>query len=103
MSAFARCIGIDYSGAETLTASVRELRVYMAEGNTLPERAVAEVEGWILGWRKQRSWGCGVTAMSNYGVSFPISGPVVIAISRKLVGVAGFEPATPSSRTRCSI
>src|SRR5271156_1070818 len=32
----------------------------------------------------------------------PISGPVAIAVWRKLVGVAGFEPAAPSSRTRCS-
>ena len=36
----------------------------------------------------------------RHGVSRPISGPVAIAVSRKLVGVAGFDPATPSSRTR---
>jgi hypothetical protein len=30
-------------------------------------------------------------------VSFPISGPVIIV--RNLVGAAGFEPATPTSRT----
>jgi hypothetical protein len=36
MSAFARYIGIDYSGAETPTASLRGLRVYMAEGDTPP-------------------------------------------------------------------
>src|SRR5215831_3076202 len=35
-------------------------------------------------------------------VSFPISGPVAIRLSRNLIGVAGFEPATPSSRTRCA-
>src|SRR5262245_35694301 len=35
-------------------------------------------------------------------VSFPISGPVTILCVEKLVGVAGFEPATPSSRTRCA-
>ena len=35
----------------------------------------------------------------RFGVSFPISGPVVVAMRRNLVGVAGFEPATPSSRT----
>jgi hypothetical protein len=36
MSAFERSIGIDYSGAETSTASLRGLRVYMAEGDTPP-------------------------------------------------------------------
>ena len=35
-------------------------------------------------------------------VSFPISGPEYAEMGRKLVGVAGFEPATPSSRTRCA-
>jgi len=36
MSAFARAIGIDYSGAETPTASLKGLRVYLAEGDGLP-------------------------------------------------------------------
>ena len=36
MSAFARYIGIDYSGAETPMASLKGLRVYMAEGNNSP-------------------------------------------------------------------
>ena len=34
--AFNRYIGIDYSGAETPTASLRGLRVYLAEGNAPP-------------------------------------------------------------------
>jgi hypothetical protein len=34
-------------------------------------------------------------------VASPISFFVAVSILRKLVGVAGFEPATPSSRTRC--
>jgi len=34
--AFARTIGIDYSGAETPTASLKGLRVYLAEGDGLP-------------------------------------------------------------------
>src|SRR5262249_12417179 len=34
--AFARYIGIDYSGAQTPTASLSGLRVYMAEGDALP-------------------------------------------------------------------
>ena len=33
---FIRCIGIDYSGAETPTASLKGLRVYLAEGNGPP-------------------------------------------------------------------
>ena len=36
MSAFVRYIGIDYSGAETPTASLKGLRVYMAEGDGVP-------------------------------------------------------------------
>ena len=34
--AFARYFGIDYSGAETPTASLKGLRVYMAEGDAPP-------------------------------------------------------------------
>ncbi len=36
MNAFARYIGIDYSGAQTPMASLKGLRVYMAEGNNPP-------------------------------------------------------------------
>lgn len=36
MPAFARTIGIDYSGAETPTASLKGLRVYLAEGDGHP-------------------------------------------------------------------
>ena len=36
MPAFARTIGIDYSGAETPTASLKGLRVYLADGDGLP-------------------------------------------------------------------
>ena len=36
MPAFARYIGIDYSGAETPTASLKGLRVYLAEGDRSP-------------------------------------------------------------------
>ena len=35
-------------------------------------------------------------------VSCPISGPQPNGRVKKLVGVAGFEPATPTSRTRCA-
>ena len=36
MPAFVRTIGIDYSGAETPTASLKGLRIYMAEGDASP-------------------------------------------------------------------
>lgn len=36
MPAFIRTIGIDYSGAETPTASLKGLRVYLAKGDELP-------------------------------------------------------------------
>jgi hypothetical protein len=36
MRTFVRCIGIDYSGAETPTASLKGLRVYLAEGDAPP-------------------------------------------------------------------
>ena len=44
---------------------------------------------------------CCLSLNSAWGpwVSFPISGPVAVSALRKLVGVAGFEPATPTSRT----
>ena len=37
MPAFARYVGVDYSGAETPTSSLRGLRVYQALGGTEPE------------------------------------------------------------------
>ena len=36
MTAFSRIIGIDYSGAQTPTASLKGLRVYLAEGDAPP-------------------------------------------------------------------
>lgn len=36
MTTFVRHIGIDYSGAETPTASLKGLRVYLAEGDGHP-------------------------------------------------------------------
>lgn len=40
MPAFARYIGIDYSGAETSTASLKGLRVYLAQSDSPPEEVV---------------------------------------------------------------
>ena len=36
MPSFVRYIGIDYSGAETPTASLKGLRVYVADGDAAP-------------------------------------------------------------------
>ena len=66
MPAFARTIGIDYSGAQTPIASLKGLRVYLAEGdgrrwkfrrhraraNTGPARA--SPNGWWNGWPRIR-------------------------------------------------
>lgn len=41
MTAFARYIGIDYSGAKTPTSSLKGLRVYLAERATSPEEVQA--------------------------------------------------------------
>jgi hypothetical protein len=71
MSAFVRTIGIDHSGAETPTASLRGLRVYLPEGDASPaevpsppsprkywtRRGIAQ---WRRdphrAWRRQCSW-----------------------------------------------
>ncbi len=37
---FARTIGIDYSGAQTPTASLKGLRIYLAEGGSPPVEAL---------------------------------------------------------------
>jgi len=39
MPSFKRYIGIDYSGAQTPTASLRSLRIYLAEGDAPPVEA----------------------------------------------------------------
>lgn len=36
MASFTRTIGIDYSGAQTPTASLKGLRIYMADGDAPP-------------------------------------------------------------------
>src|SRR5262249_6452640 len=43
-----------------------------------------------------------IISRSHRGYRSPYHSPQAICYVRKLVGVAGFEPATPSSRTRCS-
>ena len=76
MSAFARYIGIDYSGAQTPTASLKGLRVYLAEGDAPPvevppppspaqilDAEAASPNGWWSGWPKTRPrWSASTTA-----------------------------------------
>jgi hypothetical protein len=62
MSAFSRHIGIDYSGAATPSASLKGLRVYLAEGDAPPFEVSpppsprkywtrrASPNGWWRGW-----------------------------------------------------
>ena len=40
MPAFVRYIGIDYSGAQTPTASLKGLRVYLVEGDAAPQEVL---------------------------------------------------------------
>jgi hypothetical protein len=78
--AFARYIGIDYSGAETPTASLKGLRVYLAEGDAQPaeilpppsprkywtRRGIAE---WIV---EKLAEGPPTLVGIDHGFSFPL-------------------------------
>ena len=80
MSAFARYIGIDYSGAQTPMDSLKGLRVYMAEGNGPPvemppppsprkywtRRGVAE---WLVA---RLGEGTATLVGIDHGFSFPL-------------------------------
>ena len=80
MPAFARYIGIDYSGAQTPTASLKGLRVYVAEVNALPvevpplpsprrywtRRGIAE---WLV---ERLSEGVPTLVGIDHGFSFPL-------------------------------
>ena len=75
MPAFARYIGIDYSGAETPTASLKGLRVYLADADPPPVevlppparantgRGAASPNGWSSGLPRTRPrWSASTTA-----------------------------------------
>jgi hypothetical protein len=80
MAIFQRHIGIDYSGAQTSTASLPGLRVYLAERNSAPEeiqppasarkywtrRGIAE---WLV---EQLSEGAPALVGIDHGFSFPL-------------------------------
>jgi hypothetical protein len=80
MPAFARYVGIDYSGAQTPTASLKGLRVYLANGDAPPaevlpppsprkywtRRGIAE---WMV---KQLAEGTPTLVGIDHGFSFPL-------------------------------
>src|ERR1700733_8127070 len=80
MMTFARTVGVDYSGAETTTASLKGLRVYLAEGGASPlevqppaslrkywtRRGIAE---WLV---KRLSEDIPTLVGIDHGFSFPL-------------------------------
>jgi len=80
MPAFKRYIGIDYSGAQTPTSSLKGLRVYMADRSSLPvevlppssprkywtRRGIAE---WLVTWLSEDS---PALVGIDHGFSFPL-------------------------------
>jgi hypothetical protein len=76
--AFARCIGIDYSGAETPTASLPGLRIYLAAGEAPPgEVPPAPRKYWsrrgIAEWLVERLPDDAPTLVGiDHGFSFPL-------------------------------
>ena len=80
MPAFARTIGVDYSGAETPTASLRGLRVYLAEGDGIPVEVPPAAEPrkyWtrkgIAEWLVERLTEDTPTLVGiDHGLSFPL-------------------------------
>ena len=77
---FCRYIGIDYSGAETPTASLKGLRVYMAEGDALPMEVLpppSPRKYWtrkgVADWLVERMSEDVVTLVGiDHGFSFPL-------------------------------
>lgn len=80
MPAFVRYVGIDYSGAQTPTASLKGLRVYLGEGDGLPEEVLPPPSPrryWtrkgVAEWLAQRFAESGPTLVGiDHGFSFPI-------------------------------
>jgi hypothetical protein len=80
MSALARYIGIDYSGAQTPTASLKGLRIYMAEGSLPPVEVLpppSPRKYWtrrgIAAWLVRRLAEATPTLVGiDHGFSFPL-------------------------------
>jgi hypothetical protein len=77
MPAFARYVGIDYSGAETATSGLSGLRVYCAEGDGLPIEVSPSRRRWtrraIAEWLVERLAENEPTLVGiDHGFSFPL-------------------------------
>ena len=80
MMRFEDCVGIDYSGAETPTSSLKGLRVYVAEGGSLPKEALpppSRKKYWtrrgIAEWLRMRLGDASRTLVGvDHGFSFPL-------------------------------
>ena len=80
MPAFQRYVGVDYSGAETPTSSLKGLRVYMANGVTPPSEVgppPSSRKYWtrrgIAGWLEERLLEDPPTLIGiDHGFSFPM-------------------------------
>jgi len=76
MAAFARTIGIDYSGAETPTASLKGLRAYLAEGDAPPVEVLPPPSSrkyWTAEWLVERLAEDAPTLVGiDHGFSFPL-------------------------------
>ena len=98
---------------EEIVAKLREVDVLVSQGQNMSDaiRQIGVSEVTYYRWRQEFGgapdprfvvWRSSeiIGRHPEPAVSFPISGPLAIRLSRNLVGVAGFEPAIPSSRTR---
>jgi hypothetical protein len=65
MPAFARTIWIDYSGAKTPTASVKGLRVYLAEGQASPVEVLPPPSPRKYWTRRHRELACEAPTLSR--------------------------------------
>ena len=57
---------------------------------------------WTWSGSQPSAYNYGMPGGLSPNVSCPISGPAIYFRVEKMVGVAGFEPATPTSRTWCA-
>ena len=57
---------------------------------------------WTWSGSQPSAYDYGMPGGLSPNVSCPISGPAIYFRVEKMVGVAGFEPATPTSRTWCA-
>ena len=94
---FARYIGIDYSGAETPTASLKGLRVYLAEGNASPVEVPpppSPRKYWtrrgIAEWLVERPAEDAPTLVGiDHGFSFPLCYFETYSLQRRRLALAG--------------